>query len=116
MGALISALAQWLAGIFGKFLAFGSTHFLATKIILTTLFITILPIVINNLIYDITEEIFNLVSFNLDTSNTLSQTVFEFTDLAGWLIQIFKIDQAFSVVISAAALKFTLRLIPFVRV
>lgn len=116
MGSLVSAFAQWLAGVFGKFISFGSTHFLATKIILTTLFITILPVVINNLIYDITEEIFNLVFQNLDTSNVLSQTVFEFTDLAGYFISVFKLDLSFSVIMSAVALRFTLKLIPFVRV
>lgn len=116
MGALLSAFASFIASLFGKIFSFGASHFLATKIILTTLFITILPIVIYNLIYDLTEELFNIVSSNLDTSNVLSQTLFSFTDLAGYLIVAMKIDQAFSVVVSAIALKFTLRLIPFVRV
>ncbi len=116
MGAIISALASWLGAVFGKLFSFGASHFLATKIILTTLFITVLPIVIYNLIWDITSEVYSIISSNLDTSSLLSQTVFNFTDLAGYLIVALKIDQAFSVVISAVALRFTLKLIPFVRV
>jgi len=115
MGALLSSFASWLSSIFASLFSFMTSHFLATKIILTTLFITVLPIVIYNLIYDITSEIYSIISSNLSSFN-ISQTVYSFTGLAGYLIVVLKLDQAFSVVISAIALRFTLRLIPFIRI
>jgi len=116
MGALFSAFANWLGGIFSSLFALMSSHFLATKIVLTVLFVTVVPIVLNNLLYDLIDELISFVLSNMDTNTVLSQTVFQFTDLAGWLIQTMQLDTAFSVVISAVALKFTLKLIPFVRV
>jgi len=116
MGALAVAISSLLGQLVGRLFAVISSHYLATKVILTVLFITVLPIILNNLIVDLTTEIFSVVSSNLDTNSVLSQTVFQFAGLAGWFIQVLKLDVAFSVVISAIALRFTLKLIPFVGV
>lgn len=105
----------WLGSVLSYLFNLIVNNFLATKIILTTLFIVVLPIILNNFVAELLQTAMNMVSQNLnnyDGSNLLLQ----FTGLAGWFIQTLKLDSAFSVIVSAIALRFTLNLIPFVRV
>ena len=112
---VISGLAAWLFGVFNVFLTTIGNHFLATKIIMGVLFITVLPVVLNNLIYDLIETSLNFISSSV-TSEGLEPFSMQLTGLGAWLAEVLKITDAFSVIMSAVAFKFTLRLIPFVRV
>lgn len=105
----------WLGGLLNYVLNALANHFLATKIILTTLFITVLPIILNNFVAKLLEVSIDIVSTHLGSYDT-SNLFLQFTGLAGWLITTLKLDTAFSVIVSAIALRFTLNLIPFVRV
>ncbi|MBX0312987.1 MAG: hypothetical protein JHC31_14725 [Sulfurihydrogenibium sp.] len=104
MGALISSAIANLINFFAK-------HFLATKVVLATLIITILPIVLWNLIYDLMSVMFSIVQSVLPQNMNLSLQPLSF---ACWFLHTFKIVEALSVVISASITRFAISLIPFV--
>ncbi len=106
MGALISAAIANLINFFVK-------YHLATKIILSTLFITILPVVLWNLIYDLMDLIFNIVKSLLPPESNLSLDGLSF---ACWFLHTFRLVEALSVVITASITRLALSLIPFVGV
>lgn len=119
MGAVISAILGWLFKGFARLFVAIQMHYTATKIVLVTLIMIILPIIINNLIYDILEV---FLKYANDVASSQSSNmpqvlggVIQFTGLAGYLLSCFKIPEAFSVVISAIAVSFVLRSIPLVR-
>jgi hypothetical protein len=117
MGAIVSAILSWLFGAFARLFIVFSRHFLATKMVLVTLLMLILPIVINNIIYEILEILLNKANSIAGSQSVPSVLggVIQFTGLAGYLMACFKIPESFSVVISAIATSFVLRSIPLVR-
>jgi hypothetical protein len=106
MGALISSAIANIINFFAK-------HFLATKIILSTLMIVILPIVLWNLVYDLMGVVFSIVQSLLPPNVQLSLQPLSF---ACWFLSTFKIPEALSVVISASITRMTLSMIPFIGV
>jgi hypothetical protein len=106
MGALISSAIANLINFLSK-------HYLATKILLSTLIITVLPIVLWNLLYDLMSLIFSIIQSFLPPDMKLSLQPLSF---ACWFFNVLKIPEALSVVISASVVRFVLSLIPFVGV
>lgn len=106
MGALISAAISNLINFFVK-------YHLATKIILTTLIITVLPVVLWNLIYDLMGLMFSIVQSLLPSDVNLSLQPLSF---ACWFLHQFRLVEALSVVISASITRMTLSMIPFIGV
>jgi len=106
MGALISAAVANIINFFLK-------YHLATKIILTTLFITVLPVVLWNLVYDLLDISFTIIKSLLpsDVSLTLNSVSF-----ACWFLHTFKVVEALSVVVSASITRMALSMIPFIGV
>ena len=62
MGAFLSAVLAWFLGAFTRLFSLMVSNVVATKVILGTLFIVILPIVINNIIYDLMDIVFTSTS------------------------------------------------------
>lgn len=117
MGGLISAILSWFFSAFSRLFIVIQSHFLATKIVLVTIFMILFPIILNNIFYEILEIFINKIqsyalSVNVDSSLF---RVYQFSGLAGYFISVFKIPESFSVVLSAIAVSFTLRSIPFLR-
>lgn len=106
MGALISAAISNIINFFAK-------HFLATKIVLSTLIITVLPIVLWNLIYDLMGVMFSIVQSLLPPNANLSLQPLSF---ACWFLHQFRLVEALSVVISASITRMALSMIPFIGV
>jgi hypothetical protein len=106
MGALISAAIANLLNFFVKYQ-------LATKIILSTLIITVLPIVLWNLLYDLMGLMFSIVKSLLPSNLSLSLQDVSF---ACWFLHNLKIPEALSVVISASITRMLLSMIPFIGV
>ncbi|MBX0313129.1 MAG: hypothetical protein JHC31_15465 [Sulfurihydrogenibium sp.] len=106
MGALITAAISNLINFFVKYQ-------LATKIILSTLIITVLPVVLWNLIYDLMGVMFSIVQSLLPDNANLS---FQSLSFACWFLHQFRLVEALSVVISASITRMTLSMIPFVGV
>lgn len=106
MGAL-------LAYFLGKILTDNLSRWIAHKILLTTLFITVLPIVLNNFLYEI-------IGYAIDLSSTvnpqsLPDLTLSFTGLAGWFFSNLYLPDAFSVIFSAISVRVLLNHIPFLR-
>lgn len=111
MGAIVSAIS-WAIG---KVFADNLLRWIAFKALFAFLFIVVLPILFNNIIYDIIEIMFNFVNSKIGGLGlgVQSQTV---TGVAGWLILQCKIGESMSVILGAVAARMSLNMIPFVRV
>lgn len=114
MGAMLSALAAWFLGVFTRLFAVMVNNVLATKVILGTLFIVILPIVLNNVIYDLMDVVFSAVTTYASENMPDMPNVVQFTGLAGYMSESLGILDALSVVLSAMSIRFAMSWIPFV--
>ncbi len=106
-----------MAGLFsiliGKILTDNLLRFAATKTLLATLFIVVLPVVLNNFVYSLLEYAFNLAG-TVNPSSLPSLTL-SFTGLAGWFFSNLYLPDALSVVLSAVSVRVFLDHIPFLR-
>jgi hypothetical protein len=109
------ALLAWLAGTVASFFASKTAEALALKIILTALFMVILPIVLNNVFYDIMESLLTAANEKVGDTGTTS-AVLQLSGLAAFLASHLRLPEALSIIITGVTTKVTLRLIPFVRV
>ena len=109
MGTIAGLLGAFLARIFSV----SVLRWLALKSVLTALFVVVLPVILNNFLY----EILNL-SFNFLDSifNNISTINVNFTGLASYILQEIYFTEWFSIIVSAIIYKFTIRLIPFIKV
>jgi hypothetical protein len=101
-----------LSGLFAALFSNGTAWYLALKTILGFLFITVLPIILNNFFKMIIDGLLSLISSYVGTVSPLAA---DFSGLAGFFIMNLGLPACFSVVFAAIAFKFTLRLIPFIR-
>jgi hypothetical protein len=87
---------------------------IAFKLLMVFLFITVVPLLLNNFLYDVIEIIMNFASSQTGGSSAFNGAM-SFTGLTGWLISTFRIPEAVSVLVSALVLRVILSMIPFVR-
>lgn len=97
MGALISFLANFLAGA-------SVAKFLATKAVLVALFTLVLPVILWNFSVDFTQAIFQAAFALLPVPPTVQQ----FTGMAGWFLTTAHIPEAVSVIVSSLAGRFVI--------
>lgn len=105
---MLAALGSILASIFGTSVAW----WLALKALLVLLIMIVLPIIVKNLMYWLMTGVLLLVT---SYTGSASSTIVSLTGIAGYLASGMGIPAAFAVIVSAVATRFTLRLIPFVR-
>jgi len=117
--AIISALWGWLAGAVGSLLSDGLVRWLAFKVIITALFVTILPVILNNAFYYLLDAIFSSAGTQLQgAAGAISggqSVVIQLTGMVAWAAVHCSLVSAVSVWISIIAIKYTLGLVPFVR-
>lgn len=101
-----------LSGLFAQLFSNGVAYFIGVKVVLFTLFVTVLPIVLNNVFKKILDGIFSLISSQVGSVSPLAST---FSGFAGWLLAVIEIPACFSILFAAIAFKVMLRCIPFVR-
>ena len=89
-------------------------RFAAGKVLLTGLFIVVLPLVLNNFMYDIINMMMGMVNDNV--SGTTFNGTMSFSGLAAHFLILLKIPDCMSVLVSALVIRFSLNMIPFVRV
>ncbi len=106
-------MAGLLAVLLGKILTDNLLRFIATKTLLATLFVVVLPIVLNNFVYEIIEYAVNIASSV--NSASLPDLTLNLTGLAGWFASNLYLPDALSVVISAVSVRVFLDHIPFLR-
>lgn len=110
MQFLIAFLGSAVAKVFtDKVLAY-----IAMKAILVFLFTVVVPLILNNFLYDIIEIMMNFANSQTQSAGTLNGNM-SFSGFAAWLISCFRLSEVFSVVISALILRTSLKMIPFVR-
>lgn len=102
----------WLGSAFASLLAGSAARFMAMKVILTFVVLTVLPILFNNIIYWFISDVLSVITSN---TGSISPYVASFSGLAGWLMNKLRIPEGISIFMSAVAIKYTLGLIPFVR-
>lgn len=110
MPVLLSFLGSFVA----KFLGDKVLGWIAVKALMVFLFVTIVPLVLNNFAYDIIEIMMNFASGQAAGAISLNGAM-SFTGFMGWLIECFRLPEALSVLVSALILRLTLSMIPFVR-
>lgn len=101
-----------LSGLFAALFSETAAYYVAIKVVLTTLFLTIVPILLNNFFKSLVDGMLSLVSTYV---GSVSPMAVSFTGLSGWLANELQVPACFAVIFAAVALKVTLRLIPFVR-
>lgn len=114
MGGFLSLLASWFLGAFTRLFGVMAANVLATKIILTALFVVVLPIVLNNVLYGLMDVVFSAAQGFASTHDPDLPTVVSLTGLAGYMADVLGLIDAFSVVLSAMALRFMFTWIPFI--
>lgn len=110
----MAAILSFLGSAFAKVFTDKVLGWVALKALLVFLFLTIVPLVLNNFLYDIIEILVDLISGQSTSLSALNGTM-SFSGFAAWIIECFRIPEAFSLLISALCLRLVLNMIPFVR-
>lgn len=111
---ILAAILSFLGSAVARVAADKVLSWIALKGILVFLFVTVVPLLLNNFAYDIIEIVMNFASSQAGGSGSVNGAMV-FTGLMGWLIECFKIPEALSVLVSALCLRLALSMIPFVR-
>lgn len=114
MGAFVTAVLRWFFGIFSRTFMALSLYSLTSKIIMVTLFIVVVPIIFNNIFYDLMQMIFNASSTYTAAHNPNLPGTVGFVGLAAYMLRSCGLLDAFAVILAATAIRFLLTWIPFV--
>lgn len=111
----MTAVIQAIGWLIGKIFADNLLRYIATKAVIVVLVVVVLPVVLNNLVYDLIEIIQSVVTDSV-SSTALQSASLSVTGVAAWLFTTCKIGESFSVVVGAILVRASLNLIPFVRI
>jgi hypothetical protein len=106
-----------LFGLIGEFLVKLFTdnviRWIAFKVFMTAIFLVVLPLVLNNFIYDLMSTVMNWISSNAGTTSfNPSQS---FGGITGYLMNRFQVSQCMAVVMSGLIFRLVLKHVPFFR-
>lgn len=110
MGAILAFLGTTLAKTLGDSLI----KWIAFKALMVLLFITVVPLILNNFLYDIMQIFINLANGQSAGASAINGDM-SFSGFAAWLLTCFRVPEAFSLMVSALSLRLVLNMIPFVR-
>lgn len=125
----MSAIFGFLATIFTRIFADKVVGWIAFKAVLVFLLITVLPILLNNFIYDLIEIVMDAsssgagdisalhgCSVTVDSSGVPTYDCSKsFSGVVAYFMQVFAIPECFSVIFSSLSIRTALKMIPFVR-
>lgn len=114
MPAVVAWLGRAFAWLFSSAVADNVARYVAGRALLVGLFTIILPIVLNNFIYDILDM--GLSMINSQTSGASFNGGVSFSGLAAHWINLLRVPDCMSVVVSALVVRAGLNMIPLVRV
>jgi len=103
---LIVKIAQYLVSILG----FQVAQSAISKAILIGCFTLILPVVLNNVFYALIEKIMSFASDNVSIADG-ETFVYQFTGLGAYIADNMYLPTCISILLSAVALRFSLRII-----
>jgi len=101
---ILAAIGAWVA----EFLSSSVARFLAMKLLLTTLFIVVLPIVLNNFLYFVVHLAISHINSAFSSSGVHSY-VLHLAGLAGYIAMHLQLTSLVSVLLTAVALRFTFK-------
>lgn len=102
----------WLLGSLTTLLSSSVARFIAFKVLLTGLVMVTLPIILNNFLYKIIDIVANLAGSH---TGGVTSWVGAFTGLTAFLLSSVRAPEVLSIILAAVAVRYTLNLIPFVR-
>lgn len=105
---IIPALASIVSAI-GTTLAAESARFIALKIFLTTVFVLVLPIVLNNFLVSILTSVVNKAGSVVSTG--AQSHVMQLTGLSAYFADLLNLPLCVSILLGAVSVRFTLKLI-----
>lgn len=108
------ALLMFLGSSVAKIFTDKVLGWVAMKALLVFLFLTVVPLLLNNFLYDVIKIMMDFASGQSAGASALNGNM-TFSGFAAWLIECFRIPEAISLLISALVLRLTLSMIPFVR-
>ena len=108
------AILALLGSIVGKVFADKVISCIALKAMLVFLFVVIVPIILNNFLYDIIKIFMDLAASQSSSAGELNGNM-NFTGFAAWILERFRVAEAFALFVSAICLRLVLNMIPFVR-
>jgi hypothetical protein len=111
----MQALLAFLGSATAKIFADKVLSWIALRTLLVFLFLTVVPLVLNNFLYDIIEICMNFANNQTGSAGTLNGGM-TFSGVCGYFVSIFKIPESISVMVSALVLRVALSMIPLVRV
>ena len=88
---------------------------IAFKALMIFLFVTIVPIVLNNCLADIIQLVGDYAGSASSGASSFGGSM-NLTDFMGWLADCLKLRECLAVVVSALQLRIVLSMIPFVRI
>lgn len=107
---LLSAFSSVLVQVFGA----GVARFLASKLLLTGFFVVVLPLILNNFIYDLIAMAMEMVNNSATTGGSFNGSM-TYSGLAAHYIRLLCLPECMAVFVSALCLRVTLKLIPFIK-
>ena len=110
----MAALLSFLGGAVGRIFSDKVLGYIALKLLLVLLLTTVVPLILNNFLYDIMEIVMNFATGQAGGASSMNGTM-NFSGFAAWLISCFKLPECLSVMVSALVLRLSLSMIPMVR-
>ena len=107
-------LLVWLGSAFASALGYSAVRFVAWKVVVYTLLVTVVPIIFTNIVYSLIESAISLVG-SAQSQYGVSGYIMQLTGLAAWLAQEMYLVEGFSLIMSAVLFRLAIRMIPFVR-
>lgn len=114
MGAILTALSNWLGGIFARLFSAIINHFLAVKALLGTLFLVIIPTILNNFVHKLLDTLFTTINQYLPETSPVGVSSVDFAGLAAYMLDKLGIFTAFTIILTAVAARWLISWIPFV--
>lgn len=112
----LAPVVATIVGAIAKTVSVETLKFAATRALIIAVVGTLLPVVLYNLINSILLEYIQYAQGVIPSGDGLTSVVVSFTGIAGYMAVQLKLPEAFSLVMSAAALRWSLNCIPFVRI
>lgn len=109
---MIPVAAGVAVGAIAKLIMDRVLFFLAIKALLTVLFITVVPIIFNNLIYEFMDIGMDYVNLHAGNVNGY-ETILDATGFLAWFCECVKLPECVSIMVSALQLHIILKMIPF---
>jgi hypothetical protein len=110
---VLAWLGAWLASATAKMLIDKIVMFLAIKAVLVTLFIVVVPIMLNNLLVKLMSSMLNFATAATAGGGSFGGVV-AFAGVGAWLIDCWQLNGCLSIMTAALQLRLLLSMIPFI--